>query len=97
VIYGSDRLTWIDALTVTPEGHLLVNGTVTITGTQAVEALLARITIFDAEQDVIAAAFTEIADGRLEPGESGDFSFRITEFGGEPADYIVDVQGLSAE
>lgn len=100
-ILGGESLTWTDESTFTDENHLLITGTVTNTSSRTVYAPLATITVFDSGQNVIAAAFTTITEGlpesgALRPDERVDFTVRIQELGGEPANYIVNVQALPA-
>jgi hypothetical protein len=91
---GAETLTWTDDSTLTDEGHLLITGTLTNTGSRAVRDPLATVTVFDAGQNVIAAGFAPVIEGSLLPDDSVDFHLRVPEMGGEPANYIVNIQAL---
>jgi hypothetical protein len=93
VVFGQDELTWTDESNITQEGHLLITGTVTNTSSQSVRNLRAVVTVFDDAQNVIAAGFTDLAAAQLSPDETAPFQIRVPEMGGEPAHYIVNVQG----
>ncbi|NWF68998.1 MAG: hypothetical protein HXY40_07925 [Chloroflexi bacterium] len=51
------------------------------------------VTVFDSAGQVIAAAFSDLAVETLLPGESAPYQIVISEMGGVPANYIVNVQG----
>jgi hypothetical protein len=89
---GSDGLTWESSSTVTPEGHLLISGTVTNISRQTARDLIVAATVFGADQAVIATGFTMPEPGSLAPGEAAPFTLRIQEMGGEPANFIIEVQ-----
>jgi hypothetical protein len=93
-VYGADQLTWTDDTSYTNQGHLVVSGAVTNTGSRTVRSLRATVTIFDRQRRVIAAAFTDLAPDTLAPGESLPYQMLVAEMGGAPANYIVNVQGL---
>jgi hypothetical protein len=93
VVFGPDELTWTDESTFTEEGQLLITGTVTNISNQVISNLRAVLTVFDDAQNVIAAGFTDVTSSQLAPDESADFQIRVPEMGGEPAHYIVNVQG----
>lgn len=88
-----DALTWVEE-SVLEDGRLLISGTVTNTGTTPVRAPVAVATVFDAAQTVIAAAYAPADVEQLAPGETARFGLGIPEIGGQPANYIVYVQGL---
>ena len=96
-LYGSEVLTWTDESSVTQDGHLLISGSVTNTGQNTVYDPLATVTVFDANQQVIAAAFTSVLEGALRPGASEEFSIRVPEYGGEAVNYYVNIQALPDE
>lgn len=95
-ILGAESLTWTDDSTLTDEGHLLISGTLTNTGTQPVRDPLAAVTVFDASRQVIGAWFEALAEGVLQPGDSITFSVRVPELGGQPNRYIVSIQARPA-
>jgi hypothetical protein len=87
-------LEWQEESTFTPEGHLLITGTLTNNGARPVGGLLGMVTVFDARQNVIGAWFTAQPGERLAPGDATPFEIRVLEIGGEPVNYIVEFQGL---
>jgi hypothetical protein len=93
VIFGQDELTWTDESIFTAEGHLLITGVVTNVSSQTVRSLRAVVTVFDDAQNVIAAGFTDLTPAELAPTEDTSFQILVQELGGEPAHYIVNVQG----
>lgn len=92
-ITGSS-LTWTDASSRTPEGHLVVEGTLTNTSDQPARAPLAIITVFDEDGGVIAAGFITTGQESITAGESVSYQVRVPEMGGIPANYILDIQAL---
>ncbi len=93
VIFGQDELTWTDESSFTEEGHLLITGTITNVSSQSIRKLRTVVTVFDDDQDVIAAGFTDLTAAQLAPDETAPFQIRVPEMGGEPAHYIINVQG----
>jgi hypothetical protein len=93
VILGQDELTWADESSFTEDGDLLVSGTITNVSAQSIRNLRAVVTVFDDAQNVIAAGFTDLTVPQLAPDETSPFQIRVPEMGGEPAHYIVNVQG----
>lgn len=93
VIFGQDELTWTDESSFTEEGQLLITGTITNVSSQSIGNLRAVVTVFDDDQNVIAAGFTDLTAGQLAPDETTPFQIRMPELGGEAAHYIVSVQG----
>jgi hypothetical protein len=93
VIFGQDELTWTDESSFTEEGQLLITGTITNVSSQRIRNLRAVATVFDDSQNVIAAGFTDLTVAQLAPDESAPFQIVVPETGGEPAHYIVNVQG----
>jgi hypothetical protein len=90
-ILGQDSLTWVDDSSLTPDGRLIITGSVTNTGDANAYEVRAVVTVFDEQGDVIAAGFTD-ASPALAPNSSADFSMIMPEMGGSPANYIVNVQ-----
>lgn len=93
IIIGGESLTWQDSSSISVEGHLLIEGEVTNTGSAAVRDPMIIITVFDSQRRVIAAAFTQI-DGALQPEETASYFLRIQEMGGIPEDTITAIQAL---
>jgi hypothetical protein len=51
------------------------------------------VTIFDTTGSVIAAGFTDFSDV-LNAGASAAFRIAVPDLGGQPANYILNIQGL---
>jgi len=96
VVYGPDRLDWIDESRFDDFGRLVISGVVTNVGAEPVGDLRAAAAVFDAAGSVIAAGYSDIAAARLGPNESARFEIVIPEMGGAPALYTVSVQGRAA-
>jgi hypothetical protein len=95
VLIGAGELTWTDASLFDELNRLVIEGEVTNTGERMARQLRATVTVFNAAQQVIGAAFADLSPGTLAPGESTSFSILLPELGGEPANYIVNVQALA--
>ena len=93
-VYGPDDLSWIDASSFDEDGHLVVSGTVTNIGERLLHSLRVMVTVFDNQQNVIAARFMDLNISELRPNESTTFDIVVTEIGGDPAQYVVNVQAL---
>lgn len=76
-----------------PDGRLFISGQVSNPGTGVVEQIRVVATIFDAEQNVIAAGFSDVA-ALLDPGALVDYQVIIPELGGTPVNFTVLAQGL---
>ena len=94
MLIGGESLDWTDDLSILEDGNLLISGTLTNTGSANIRDPLATITVFDATQNVIGARYEMILEGILPAGESVDFQLTITELGGDPASYFVNIQAL---
>lgn len=93
-VAGSEVLTWTDDSQLMDDGRLIITGTATNSGDDPIPRPRAVATVFDADQQIIAAAFTDLQPDLLEPGASADFQITVPEIGGDPDSYIVIVQGL---
>lgn len=93
-LYGADALAWTDESSFDGFGRLLVRGEVTNVSDQPVRDARATVTVFDSAQNVIGAGFADIAPAELEPGASTTFEIPLEDVGGEPVNYIVNIQGL---
>lgn len=93
VIYGPDEMTWQEDFKLESDGALTISGSVTNTSSKTVRSPRAVATIFDSAGQVIAAAFTDIS-GQLAPDQQAPFSLTARELGGQPANYILNIQGL---
>ncbi len=92
-IYGDEALEWTDDSSLSA-GQLTVTGTVRNKGAETIRKLRAVVTVFDRQQRVVAARFTDLNPGILEPGQSAPFGILIPELAGQPANFIVTLQGL---
>lgn len=93
-VVSADGLQWTDNTQYSPDGALFITGTITNIGTDAVRNLRAVATVFDSDGDVIAAAFSEADAAVLQPDAETNYTILITDRGGLPEQYIVDVQGI---
>jgi hypothetical protein len=93
-VYGNGSMTWMEEGSISPEGHFLIDGTLTNTDSIIVRDPMVIVTIFDAQQNVIGARYELIMEGGLLPGESVEFHIRVPELGGDPASYFVNIQAL---
>ena len=93
-IYHQNVLRWRDESLLTADGRFIVTGEIT-NPTSDIFVYLPRltVTVFDENQLVIAAAFRDLEDVEIAPGEVVNFEIVMTELGGIPNRYIVDVQG----
>ena len=90
---GPEMLSWTDE-SVLEGGRLTISGTVTNISSQTIRAPHAVATVFDVAQTVIAAGFAPADVESLAPGETARYAVGIPEIGGQPANYIIYVQGL---
>jgi hypothetical protein len=93
-LFPADQLVTEDESSFDDLGRLIIRGSVENVGSLPARAPRAVATIFDAAQNVIAAAFVELPDAAIPPGGRSDYTIAIPEFGGEPVNYIVQVQAL---
>lgn len=92
-VVSGGQLTWTDESTTTDLGQLVVSGVVTNTSQEMIQNLRATLTVFDVRRRVIAAGFIDLTPAQLAPEESTTFQIIVPELGGEPANYIVNIQG----
>lgn len=83
--------------TISPNGQLTIEGTVSNMGSRVLRDVLAIITVFDDGQRVVAGRFFPVADAPLNPGETTDYAVLIPELGGAPADFIIEYQAIVDE
>lgn len=95
-VYGPDDLSWIDESRFNDAGELVVSGTITNIGQQVLRAPRVTATVFDSQRDVAAARYIDLDTVELRPNESTSFEIIVPEVGGEPAEYVVNVQALPA-
>jgi hypothetical protein len=96
VIYGQNEMTWTDESHFDSFSRLVVSGSVTNISDHEIREPRAIITVFDSAQNVIGAGFGDItpAERELAPGETATFEITLPELGGDPENYIVNVQGV---
>lgn len=94
IIYSVNEMQWTDDSTFDNNGRLIISGSVTNISTHVIRSPRAIVTIFDNAQHVIAAGFSDLSVPQLAPDASADFQITVPEMGGEPAQYIVNVQGI---
>jgi hypothetical protein len=94
-LIGAGELAWTDQSSFDELNRLVIDGAVTNSGERSARQLRATVTVFNTAQQVIGAAFADLSPGTLAPGETTAFSILLPELGGEPANYIVNVQGLA--
>lgn len=94
VVYGPQDLSWIDESTFNADGQLVVSGVVTNIGQNLLHRPRASVTVFNANQQVIAARFVDLDITELQPNESAAFQITLPEIGGDPAQYVVNIQAL---
>lgn len=101
VIYGQNEMSWTDESRFDNFNRLVISGTVTNISDSLIRQPRAIVTVFDGAQNVIAAGFTDVArdanasgsPAELPPGESASFEITLPELGGDPQNYIVNLQG----
>lgn len=93
-VVSADGLDWTDGTQFSPDGALFITGTITNTGDEAVRNPRVVATLFNGDGDVIAAAFTEADAAVLQPGSETAYTLLISDRGGAPEQYIVDVQAI---
>lgn len=92
-LVGPEALTWTDESSV-QNGRLVIDGTITNGGAVSVREPMAVVTVFDAQQNVIAAGFAPADAAALEPGDSAAYRLVVNEMGSQAANYIVTAQAL---
>lgn len=95
-IVGRESLAWTDDSTILENGNLVIAGTLTNTGSSGVYDPVATVTVFDLNQRVIGARYGAVSAGELLAGDSVDFQLFVTELGGNPSSYVVNIQAQPA-
>ena len=93
-IYGQNELTWTDESGFDVFNRLVVSGVVTNISDHVIHNPRATVTVFDGAQNVIAAGFSDISPAELDASATADFQITLPEMGGDPENYIVNVQGV---
>jgi hypothetical protein len=96
-IYGSESLTWTHETQFSADGSLFVTGQFTNNSSDSICATRATVTLFNEDNEVIAAGFADTALADLPPGATTDYTILISEAGGTPANYIVNGQGQACD
>lgn len=88
-----DGLQWIDYdITITPEGHQLIAGSVINQSDGALFDPQLIVTVFGADEAIIGTGFVTFHDGALEAGDSAEIIMRIQDIGGMPATTLLTLQ-----
>lgn len=89
----TEALTWTDDISFTEDGLLVIEGTVSnVTAAQYAYLPRVTVTVFDEQQNVVAAAFADLDDVEIAPQETTPYRLVIPDYGGQPNEYIVSVQ-----
>jgi hypothetical protein len=96
-IIGFPILQWTDSTQTSQDNRLFIVGTVSNIGTKAVLSPRAIATVFDDRGRVIAAAFADVDTSILMAGESASFTVLVSDTGGIPANYVVNVQAYPCD
>lgn len=94
VVIGDGSLVWTDEADFNTFNQLVITGRVTNTGSVAARQPRAIVTVFDGAQNVIGAVWSDLPAELIVPGASVDFEVIVGEYGGDPENYILTVQGL---
>ena len=92
-VYGQDELKWEDKSSFEPDGSMVIDGTVRNVSQKPILSPRVVATVFDAAGNVIAAGFVDLT-AALNPADSTTFRILVPEMGGQPANYIINVQAL---
>lgn len=95
--YGPQNFALTSETAFDESGVLVVSGQLRNEGTLTANLVKVIVTIFDAEQRVIATDTTLVDVPKLAPGEVSPFSARFFELGGSPHTFQVTAQGLVEE
>lgn len=96
-VIGFPALQWEDSTQTTNDGAIFITGTITNTGDSGVLSPRAIATLFDESGRVIGAAFADADRTELPAGETANFNVLISEVGGNPSNYVVNVQALACD
>jgi hypothetical protein len=92
IIRSAESLAWTDESSFDDINRLVISGNVENEGDQPVRNLRVIITVFDGDQRVIGAAWADVTP-QLLAGETVAYTVTVPELGGDPVNYIVNVQG----
>ena len=96
-VIGFPTLQWMDETQTTRDGVIFITGTVTNTGEDGVLSPRAIVTLFDEGGRVIGTAFADADRISLSAGETANFNVSLSEIGGIPSNYVVNVQALPCD
>lgn len=96
-IISAPTLSWVDATQSNAEGALFVTGEVTNEGEADVLMPRAIVTVFDDTGRIIAAGFADADITLLPAGETANFTVLMSDLGGTPSNYVVNVQALACD
>lgn len=91
-VVASEALSWTDAISYNQSNQLQISGIITNISADTLTNVRAIVTVFDADERVIAAGYTPSQPETLEPGEAANYLIVIPELGGAPSNYIVSAQ-----
>jgi hypothetical protein len=95
--YGAENFAITSQADFDENGLLVVSGQVRNEGNLAASLTKVIVTIFDADQRVIATDTTLVDVQRLAPGESSTYSVTFVELGGTPNTFLVTAQAIIEE
>ena len=93
VVYGQDQLKWEDQSSFEADGSMTIDGTVQNISPKPILSPRVVATVFDSAGNVIAAGFVDLS-AALSPSDSTPFHIVVPDMGGQPANYIVNVQAM---
>ena len=86
--YGATNFNVIDKADFDSNGLLVVSGQVTNNGGQRASLVKVIVTVFDAEQRVVATNTTLVEAQSLTPGETSTFRVQFADLGGSADTYL---------
>jgi len=93
MVYGQDELKWDDKSSFEADGSMVIDGTVQNVSQKPILSPRVIATVFDSAGNVIAAGFVDLT-AALNPSDTTTFHIVVPEMGGQPANYIINVQAL---
>jgi hypothetical protein len=87
-------MVWTDESSFDSFHRLVIRGTVTNVSASAIRQPRAIVTVFNSVQNVIAAGYSDITPTELASNESATYEITLPEMGGDPQNYIVNIQGI---
>jgi hypothetical protein len=92
--YGPENFALSSSADFDENGALVVSGQVRNEGNLTASLVKVIVTIFDAQQRVIATDTTLVDTQPLAPSQTSTFTVRFFELGGEPNTFLVTAQGI---